>query len=87
MTYIDLGRVKGLSEVILNGISLGISWYGLHRFSLDDVLKSGENKIEIRITTVMGNYLKTLKDNPVTKNWVAWQKDQSMGLVGPVKLL
>ncbi|MFC2123512.1 glycosyl hydrolase [Bacteroidota bacterium] len=87
ITYIDLGGVKGVSEVIINGKSLGIKWYGFHRFPINDALISGENKIEIRITTVMGNYLKTLKDNPVTKNWVIWQKDQSMGLIGPVTLL
>ena len=77
--YIDLGIVKGVSEVILNGKSLGIKWYGFHRFSLDGVLIKDENKIEIRVTTVLGNYLKSLKDNPVTKKWIFWQKDSIWG--------
>jgi hypothetical protein len=87
VNFIDLGTVKGVSEVTLNGKSLGIKWYGSHRFPTGESLKKGENKIEIRITTVLGNYLKSLKDNPVTKRWIIWQNDQSMGLIGPVKLI
>jgi len=85
--YIDLGALKGVSEVILNGKSLGINWYGNPHFSLDGALQQGGNNIEIRITTTLGNYLKSMKDNAVTKRWIHWQKDQSMGMVGPVRLM
>jgi len=54
---------------------------------LDGALQQGGNNIEIRITTTLGNYLKSMKDNAVTKRWIHWQKDQSMGMVGPVRLM
>lgn len=85
-TIIDLGTVKGISEVLINGKSLGIKWYGFHIHDLKDALINGKNHIEIRITTVMGNYVKSLKDNQVAQRWTGRQKDQSMGLIGPVKL-
>lgn len=85
-SIIDLGVVKGISEVFLNGRSLGMKWYGLHRYTVKGHLKAGENKLEVKITTVLGNYLKSLVDNPVAQRWTRWQKYHSMGLIGPVRL-
>jgi hypothetical protein len=54
------------------------------------LLQSGENVLEIRVVTTMGNYMKTLKDNGVAQYWTnEKRKDQpiqSMGLLGPVIL-
>ena len=86
-SHIDLGVVKGVSEVIINGRSLGVKWYGSHRYALGENLEPGENQLQIRITTVLGNYLKSLEDNPVARRWVTWQEYHSVGMIGPVKLL
>lgn len=86
-TIIDLGEVVGVSELILNGKSLGIRWYGDHSYSLDRNLKDGKNEILIKVTTVLGNYLKSLEDNPAAKKWISWQKYRSQGLIGPVRLM
>lgn len=83
---IDLGVVHGISEVEINGVSLGVKWYGKHIYDAKG-LKQGKNKVRIKITTTLGNYAKSLKDNKVTKNWVAKQPLYSVGLIGPVKLI
>ncbi|WP_333866171.1 glycosyl hydrolase [Sphingobacterium sp.] len=87
---LNLGKVAGVSEVFVNGQSLGVKWYGRRIYDLAAVLKNGENQIEVRITTTMGNYLKTLKDNENAQYWVnrkgREQEIQSMGLIGPVTL-
>jgi len=87
---LNLGRVAGVSEVFVNGKSLGVKWYGRRIHNLIGSLKQGDNQIEIRITTTMGNYMKTLKDNENAQYWVnrkgREQEMQSMGLIGPVTL-
>lgn len=87
---LNLGKVAGVSEVFVNGQSLGVKWYGRRIYDLATVLINGENQIEVRITTTMGNYLKTLKDNENAQYWVnrkgREQEIQSMGLIGPVTL-
>ena len=52
------------------------------------LLRSGENTIEIKVTTLMGNYIQTLKDNKVAQRFVIKRKQPyvSAGLIGPVKL-
>ncbi|MGD9329118.1 MAG: glycosyl hydrolase, partial [Cyclobacteriaceae bacterium] len=84
---IDLGEVVGVSELILNDKSLGIRWYGDHSYTHDGSLKEGKNELHIKVTTVLGNYMKSLEDNPVAKRWVRWQKYRSQGLIGPVRLI
>jgi hypothetical protein len=87
---LNLGKVAGVSELFVNGQSLGVKWYGRRIYDLASVLKNGENQIEVSITTTMGNYLKTLKDNENAQYWVnrkgREQEIQSMGLIGPVTL-
>ncbi|MNK94931.1 hypothetical protein D3C87_1151520 [compost metagenome] len=86
---LDLGKVFGISELEVNGRPLGFRWYGKHSYDLKGMLKPGRNTIKIKVTTVLGNYAKSLKDNPVTRQWTR-NKPQplyAMGLVGPVNLM
>ncbi len=87
---INLGKVYGTSELLLNGESCGVKWYGRRIFSPGDLLKRGENLIEVVVTTSMGNYMKSLTGNPVAQYWTnAGTKDQPMqpiGLTGPVTI-
>jgi hypothetical protein len=84
--YLDLGEVKGVSELTLNGKQVGTKWYGAHVYDVSDVLNPGENLLQIKITTIVGNYLKGLKDNPVAMTWTRRQPYYSMGILGPVEL-
>lgn len=89
-TLLNLGKVHGEAYVSVNGKDLGLRWYGRRVYDLSDVLQPGENNIEVRVITTLGNYMKTLKDNPTAQKWTNTknkvQPTQSMGLVGPVTL-
>ena len=87
-TFINLGKVWGVSELIINGKSAGIKWYGRRIFTAGDFLVKGINTIEIKVVTSMGNYMKSLTGNPIAQYWTneknKIQPLQSMGLIGPV---
>ncbi|GAA4804640.1 hypothetical protein GCM10023231_37200 [Olivibacter ginsenosidimutans] len=89
-SYIDLGKVYGISQVFVNGKDAGVRWYGRHAYTINSLLTKGENQLEIRVITTMGNYMKSLQDNPVAQYWTNGkrvpQPNISMGLIGPVTL-
>ena len=84
--FLDLGKVHGVSELSVNGVSKGTRWFGRRIFEL----AKGENRLEITVTATLGNYMKTLKMNPVAQYWTndgrRDQAIQSMGMVGPVTI-
>jgi hypothetical protein len=86
--WIDAGLThNGITEVIINGQSLGVKWYGDRIFPLEDTLKAGANEVVVRVTTVLGNYAKSLgPDNPTTDIWTRRQPYSPSGLAGPVTL-
>ena len=91
-TILDLGLVEGVSEVFVNGQSAGVQYYGRRIYDISDYLQDGTNELEIRVTTTMGNYLKTFsrEENPTTWVYVNHprreQALQPMGLLGPIRL-
>ena len=84
--WLDLGDVRGVSELHINDRPLGTRWYGHHRYHLGAVLNPGANRLEIRLTTTLGNYLKSLDKNPVAAEWSHHQDWQPNGMIGPVRL-
>lgn len=88
--FLNLGKVYGIAELKINGTDCGVKWYGRRIFDLAGRLSTGENKIEIKVVTTMGNYMKSLTDNPIAQYWTneknKVQPIQSMGLIGPVTL-
>ncbi len=91
-TILDLGLVEGVSEMFVNGQSVGIQYFGRRLYDLSKVLHEGQNDIEIRVTTTMGNYLKTFDREKNQTTWVYVnhprrdQPLQPMGLLGPVRI-
>lgn len=87
---LNLGQVYGITDLYINKKSVGVKWFGRRIYDVGSLLKPGQNEIEIHVTTTMGNYLKTLKNNENVQNWVnrpgREQEIQSMGIVGPVEL-
>ena len=90
---LELGLVEGVSEVFVNGQSAGVKYYGRRLCDIGDMLHNGDNDLEIRVTTTLGNYLKTFtkEDNPTVWVYVNHPKrDQPLhpaGMIGPVKLI
>ena len=89
-TWLNLGKAHGVSELLINGHRAGTRWYGRRIYTVDGLLKDGNNNIEVKITTTLGNYLKSLTNNPVAQFWTnqgrTIQPVQSMGLSGPVTI-
>lgn len=85
---LDLGQVFDVSEVRLNGKPLGVRWWGRHVYPTAGALRRGRNELEIQVTTMLGNYCKSLQaENPVAKRWAFWFPPIPAGLVGPVRLV
>jgi len=53
--WLDLGSVKNLAQVAVNGKDLGIVWTQPFRIDMTSALKPGENKLEVRVTNGWAN--------------------------------
>ena len=88
-SYIDLGRVCDIAELRINGQDAGLRWWGDSIFETGGLLHEGENTIEVRVTTMMGNYVRSLgSDNSAARRFIL-RRDHplvSTGLLGPVVL-
>jgi len=86
--FIQLKDVhEAVTELLINGKTAGVKWYGTHTYDVQKLLQPGLNKIEIRLTTTLANYCMNLKDNPTAKAWSGrYKKPFSNGLTG-VKLI
>lgn len=69
---LDLGTVKVIAEVFVNGKNLGILWKPPFRINLDRAIAAGVNKLEVRITNLWPNRL--IGDDRLTEdfNWGEW---------------
>ena len=57
LVYLDLGRIKNLAQVKLNGTDLGILWKPPFRVDLTSAVHAGKNALEIRVTNLWPNRL------------------------------
>jgi hypothetical protein len=92
--WLDLGEVKNLAEVLVNGKSLGVIWKRPFRVELTKALKNGENKLEIRVTDLWVNRLIGDAQPGVKKltftTMPFYQANSPLlpaGLLGPVKII
>ncbi|MBR4755542.1 MAG: glycoside hydrolase family 2, partial [Bacteroidales bacterium] len=86
--YLDLGKVADICELKVNGKDAGVEWFGERIYDISPYVKAGDNTIEVKVTTLMGNYMQTLKDNKAAQRFL-FRRNQpyvSAGLIGPVKL-
>jgi hypothetical protein len=92
---LDLGELRELAEVRLNGIDLGILWCPPFRVDVTDALKPGENRLEIDIVNfwpnrIIGDAALPLEQRRTRTNIRKLTKDTPLvvsGLMGPVRLL
>ena len=92
--WIDLGEVKNLAEVAVNGRSLGIVWHAPYRVELTTALKPGANQITIKVTNAWVNRLIGDQQPDATTKYTfadvkPYKADSPLlpsGLLGPVKL-
>jgi hypothetical protein len=55
--FLDLGLVKNLAEVRMNGKDLGVLWKPPFRVEITGALQSGKNQLEVRVTNLWPNRL------------------------------
>lgn len=54
---LDLGQVAVLAEIYVNGKSAGMCWKPPFRLDITNLLKPGENQLDIRVTNLWVNRL------------------------------
>jgi alpha-L-rhamnosidase/Glycosyl hydrolases family 2, sugar binding domain len=92
--WIDLGDVKNIAEVQINGIQLNQVWHAPYRLQVTKYLKAGNNTIKIRVTNAWVNRLIGDEQPGAVKYTYADVKPYSAnspllpsGLIGPVRLI
>jgi hypothetical protein len=85
--WLNLGHLHAVSELQVNGHALGIRWHGNHRYDLSASIVPGENSISIKVVTTLGNYMKTLRNNPTAMTWTSGTPFYPLGLIPPISLM
>ena len=92
--FLDLGVVRNLAEVRLNGKGLGIVWTAPWRVDITAAAKPAGNILEISVTNLWPNRLigdaALPAEKRLTKTNIGFNKDQPLlesGLLGPVRLM
>jgi hypothetical protein len=92
--WIDLGEVRELAQVSVNGKSAGIVWHTPYRIDIGALAKAGKNHLEIQVANLWVNRL--IGDRQPGAQKITWtplptyKADAPLrrsGLIGPVALL
>ena len=84
--YINLGKVCEVCELRVNGVDCGTRWFGRRIYDIGSLLHEGDNTVEVRVSTLTGNYVRSLTDNKVAQRFILRRNQPvaPMGLLGPV---
>ena len=90
--FLNLGQVRVMARVKLNGRDCGIAWKPPYRVDVTDALRAGRNELEIQVANLWPNRM--IGDAALPENqrlaWSSWEpfkKDTPLltsGLLGPV---
>jgi hypothetical protein len=93
--WLDLGDVKNIAEVAVNGRSFGILWKTPFRVNVTSALRPGANALEVRVTNLWVNRLIGDQQPDATKKYTYtaqqfYRADSPLlpsGLLGPVRVV
>jgi hypothetical protein len=92
--HLDLGVVKNIARVLLNGQDLGIVWTAPWQVDLSPALKKGNNELRIEVINLWPNRLigdaALPPEERLTNTNIQFKKETALlpsGLLGPVTLL
>jgi hypothetical protein len=97
LLYLDLGKVKNMARVTLNGKDLGTVWTSPWRVDISSAVKAGQNKLSIEVVNLWPNRLigdEQLPDDGSVKRYTYttfkhYEKESPLlesGLIGPVTI-
>jgi hypothetical protein len=66
---LDLGKVKEIAEVRLNGQKCGIAWKSPFRVDITKAAKAGDNELEVEVTNLWPNRLIGDEQEPEDVEW------------------
>jgi hypothetical protein len=90
---LDLGDVRDLARVTLNGRPLGIAWKPPYRFDLRGLLRPGDNQLDVEVTNLWVNRLigdaqpDAASVTGTRGIYAASAPLRESGMLGPVQLL
>jgi hypothetical protein len=92
--FLDLGAVKNIARVGLNGRDLGVVWCAPWRVEITDAVQDRDNRLEISVANLWPNRLIGDQSLPPEKRiaWTTWNPFKpdtpllESGLLGPVTL-
>jgi hypothetical protein len=98
--HLDLGDVRALAEVFVNGQSAGVLWKAPFMADITTLVKPGRNELKIEVMNMWINRLAGDQDLPPEERWTrtnitfdgyrgkpgTWRV-QPAGLLGPVRLV
>ena len=93
--WLDLGDVKNIADVTVNGKPVSILWKKPFRANIGSVIKPGKNMLAIKVTNlwvnrVIGDAQPNAKKKCTYATWSFFDANSSLlpaGLLGPVRLL
>lgn len=91
--WLDLGDVRSIARVRLNDKDLGTLWKAPYRMEVGELLRTGQNTLEIEVVNTWVNRLLGDDEKITPKRWTntvtkTWKPPlQPSGLLGPVRLL
>ncbi len=93
--WLDLGDVKNLAEVSVNGRPLGIVWKAPFRVEVTGTIKPGPNELQVKVTNLWVNRLIGDQQPSAAKKFTYttqqfYRADSPLlpsGLLGPVRIL
>lgn len=93
--WLDLGGVKNIAEVAVNGKPLGIVWKAPFRVDVTEALKPGANRLQVKVTNLWVNRLIGDQQPGAARKYTYtsqqfYRADSPLlpsGLLGPVRLV
>jgi hypothetical protein len=93
--WIDLGDVKNIAVVTVNGKELGTVWHAPYRVDATAALKPGANEVSVKVVNAWVNrIIGDLQPDATTKYtfaaWKSYKADSPLlpsGLIGPVAVV
>jgi hypothetical protein len=79
---LDLGRVRGTAEVLINGASAGVRIWSPYVFDVTGLLTPGDNVLEILVFNTLGPYM-----DAVSPTRFVFGGQRVSGVLGPVKIV